>query len=108
MRYDIFAVCEVCGKMYKDHGMLRCSPASDLELHRIRMARETGKVKNPSWWKRSELPRKAVMDFAQRFPASVRAMFTRQSDPFLDWKLPDVCENTRQYVAEFCELNHLT
>ena len=56
MKKSDYVPCAVCGNMYKDHSILRCEPATELELARIRRARETGKVKNPSWYRVPALP----------------------------------------------------
>jgi len=104
---DDYKECAICGKRYKDHSLVRCEPATELELRRIRRARETGKCKNPSWYKVPALPKRTKPDLRQKYPSYVMAFFTRQSDPFLEWKLPEAAESTVQYVREFNRLNNL-
>ena len=99
-----------CDGSYPFKGGIRCltcAPLTDMELHRLERARESGKVKPPSWWRPFKMPTKPAVDLRQKYPPYVLAMFTRQSDPFLEWNLPDAAESTAQYVREFCELNNL-
>ena len=103
--------CPVCNVRIKDHTMLRCAPADDLELARIERARLTGKAPKPTWYKVSTLPFGANLDpdLRQAYPAHVRSIFTRQSDPWFDrsgGSLPST-DNVAEYVREFERMKNL-
>lgn len=76
-----------CGCAVKHHEGLRCWPATELEIHRMQRARETGKSKPPSWWKRSALPATWQPDFRRYLPIHCRrGPGEVQSDTWLDMK----------------------
>ena len=99
--------CPHCGVELRKHLGLRCYPATDLELHKMRRAREQGKAPKISWYHPPKLPPAFKPDLSQQFPPSVRAMFTRQSDPSLDWTFPTANDNLADYIREFESLNNL-
>ncbi len=83
---------------------LRDTPATDLELYRIKRARETGKVKNPTWYKVPKLPEPFKPDFRQFFPAHCRP--NPISAPVLTIPQGEF-KTTAEYVAAFEKANSL-
>ena len=98
--------CQHCGVELRKHSGFRCYPATALELHKMRRAREQGKAPKISWYHSPKLPPAFEPDMKQAFPAFVRSLFTRQSDPFLEWNLPEA-DNLADYIREFESLNNL-
>lgn len=94
---------------------MRCEPATEIELLRIERARATGKVKAPTWYRPAKMPAPIKYDLKQAYPAEVRALFTRQSDTWLDGfskqdvrdaKLAKITDPI-EYVREFERLKGL-
>lgn len=87
---------------------------SDLQFHQLRRARETGKVKNPPWYKCPSMPAPFKPQLSQKYPSW--CMPARALDPWLDpvgrfygtgnhVETPKG-ETTAEYVASFDRLMH--
>lgn len=64
---------------------LRSEPPTELELHRMQRARETGKAKNPAWYKVPAMPKPFAPDYRQYLPPHCRrGPGEVQSDTWMD------------------------
>lgn len=83
-------------------------------MAQLRRARQSGKVKNPAWYKAPRMPEGFKPDYRQHLPYDCKyGPGQRQSDTWLDieavhprFKLP-ATDSVRKYVREFEKLKGL-
>lgn len=88
-----------CSCAIKHHEGLRCWPATELEIHRIQRARETGKAPKPSWYVVPRMPAGFKPDYRQYLPPHCRrGPGEVQSDTWLDMKAYRQGMNRKPYL----------
>lgn len=94
--------CPMCMVPMHEHSIMRCEPATELELHKIRRARETGKARNPTWYRTPSMPAPFKPQLAWKLPAHVLAAMSKLDiDTWPSNFAPRRYDDPKEYIRAF-------